>query len=144
VECGKGTYVRALARDIAAELGTLGHVAELRRTRVGPFGENQAIALDNLVAFGHSAPAFEYLLPIETVLDDIPALALTGEQAALLRQGGAVAVLGTGGPGPREGEADSAAAISDGTVVCAKQGTRPVALARYDAGLLRPVRVLNL
>jgi tRNA pseudouridine55 synthase len=144
VDCGKGTYVRALARDIAAALGTLGFIAALRRTRVGPFGENQAIALDNLVAFGHSAPAFEYLLPIETVLDDIPALALTGEQAALLRQGGAVAVLGTGGPVPREGDADKAVAISDGTVVCAKQGTRLVALARYDAGILRPVRVLNL
>jgi tRNA pseudouridine55 synthase len=144
VDCGKGTYVRALARDIAAASGTLGHVTELRRTRVGPFMENQAIALDNLVAFGHSAPAFEYLLPIETVLDDIPALALTGEQAALLRQGGAVAVLGTGGPGPREGDAAKADAISDGTVVCAKQGSRLVALARYDAGILRPVRVLNL
>ena len=144
VDCGKGTYVRALARDIALALGTLGHVAALRRTRVGPFAENQAIGLDNLIALGHSAPAFEYLLPIITALDDIPALALTGEQADLLRQGRAVAVLGTGGTRPLEGDAEKPAALSDGTVVCAMQGTRPVALARFDAGVLHPVRVLNL
>ncbi len=144
VTCGKGTYVRALARDIALLLGTVGHVAALRRTRVGAFAENQAIALDNLVALGHSAAAFEYLLPVETALDDIPALALTGDQAALLRQGRAVAVLGTAGLLSRDGDAGSPAPLSDGTVVCAMDGTRPVAMARFDAGLLRPVRVLNL
>jgi tRNA pseudouridine55 synthase len=144
VSCGKGTYVRALARDIAAALGTVGHVAALRRTRVGPFDETQAIGLDNLMALGHSAPAFEYLLPIETVLDDIPALALTGDQAALLRQGCAVRLLGSGGVWPRDGEAGPPATLSDGSVVCAMEGTRLVALARIDAGALRPVRVLNL
>ncbi|MFM2129723.1 MAG: tRNA pseudouridine synthase, partial [Pseudomonadota bacterium] len=144
VDCGKGTYVRALARDIALALGGLGHVSALRRTRVGPFTESGAIALDNLVALGHSAAAFEHLLPVETALDDIPALALTGDQAALLRQGRAVAVLGTGGLMPRNGDAALAAAFSDGTVVCAKEGTKPVALARYSGGSLFPVRVLNL
>ena len=144
VTCGKGTYIRALARDLAEAVGTLGHVVALRRTRVGPFVENQAIALDKLIALGHSAPAFEYLLPIETALDDIPALALTGEQADLLRQGRAVAVPGTGATRPREGGADKAAAISDGTVVCAMEGSRLVALARFGAGVLHPVRVLNL
>lgn len=145
VDCGKGTYVRALARDLALALGTLGHVVALRRTRVGAFKENQAIALDKLISLGHSAAAFEHLLPIETALDDIPALALTGEQAALLRQGRAIAVLGTGGPyWPREGETGKPAAISDGTVVCAKLGPTPVALALFVAGQLRPVRVLNL
>ena len=144
VTCGKGTYVRALARDIALALGTVGHVAALRRTRVGAFSENRAIALDNLVALGHSAAAFEHLLPVETALDDIPALALTGDQAALLRQGRAIAVLGTAGLVSRDGDAGSPAPLSDGTVLCAMEGTRPVALARIDAGLLRPVRVLNL
>lgn len=144
VTCGKGTYVRALARDIAVALGSVGHVAALRRTRVGPFDETQAIGLDNLMALGHSAPAFEYLLPIETVLDDIPALALTGDQAALIRQGCAVQLLGTGGVWPRDGEAGPPATLSDGSVVCAMEGSRLVALARIDAGALRPVRVLNL
>jgi tRNA pseudouridine55 synthase len=144
VTCGKGTYVRALARDIAVALGSVGHVAALRRTRVGPFDETQAIGLDNLMALGHSAPAFEYLLPIETVLDDIPALALTGDQAALIRQGCAVQLLGTGGVWPRDGEAGPPATLSDGSVVCAMEGSRLVALARIDAGALCPVRVLNL
>lgn len=144
VVCGKGTYVRALARDIAEALGARGYVAALRRTRVGPFSENQAIPLDKLAAFGHSAPAFEHLLPIETALDDIPALALTGDQAALIRQGQAVKVPGTGGAWPRNDMAGAPAALSDGAVVCAMDGKRPVALARYVAGEVRPVRVLNL
>ncbi len=144
VACGKGTYVRALARDIAAALGTVGHVAALRRTRVGPFSETRAIPLDKLAGFGHSAAALEHLLPLETALDDIPALALTADQAALIRRGQAVEVPGTGGVRPRIGAADTPAALSDGTVVCAMDGTRPVALARYVGGEIRPVRVLNL
>ena len=135
VECGKGFYVRALGRDLAAALGTLGYVLELRRTRVGPFREADAIPLDNLVAMGHSAPAFEHIYPVETVLDDIPALAVTGQEAAAIRQGRSVKVLRTGGPGPREESAGAQPSeLSDGTVVCAMEGTTLVALARYHAG----------
>jgi tRNA pseudouridine55 synthase len=144
VTCAKGTYIRALGRDLAVALGTVGHVAALRRTQVGPFCESHAIGLDKLDALGHSAPAFEPLLPIETVLDDIPALALSGDEAALIRQGRAVRVLSAGGNCPREGHADISAELSDGTVVCAMEGTRLVALARYVAGEIHPVRVLNL
>ena len=74
VECGSGTYMRSLARDLARELGTLGHVSALRRLRVGPFAESQAIALDKLKALGHIPPP---IAPVETVLDDIPACAIT-------------------------------------------------------------------
>jgi tRNA pseudouridine55 synthase len=145
VDCGKGLYVRALARDLAVALGTLGYVSELRRTRVGPFCEEDAIPLDNLVAMGHSAPAFEHIYPVETVLDDIPALAVTGQEAAAIRQGRPVKVLCTGGPGPREESAGAPPSeLSDGTVVCAMEGTTLVALARYHAGEIRPVRVLNM
>ncbi|MFT5539705.1 MAG: tRNA pseudouridine55 synthase [Alphaproteobacteria bacterium] len=144
VVCAKGTYIRALGRDLAEALGTVGYVLALRRTQVGPFCEIHAIGLDKLDALGHSARAFEPLLPIETVLDDIPALALSGDEAALIRQGRAVKVLGTGGSRPREGNADVSAELSDGTVVCAMDGTRLVALARYVAGEIHPVRVLNL
>ncbi|MEE8083956.1 MAG: tRNA pseudouridine(55) synthase TruB [Alphaproteobacteria bacterium] len=145
VDCGKGCYVRALARDLAAALGTLGYVSQLRRTRVGPFREEDAIPLDNLVALGHSARAFEHLYPVETVLDDIPALAVTGQEAAAIRQGRSVKVLRTGGPGPREGSAGTPSSeLSDGMVVCAMEGTTLVALARYHAGEIRPVRVLNM
>lgn len=127
VDCGKGTYVRALARDIALALGTLGHVAALRRTRVGPFAENQAIGLDNLIALGHSAPAFEYLLPIITALDDIPALALDGDAAAKLRHGQSI---------------DVSTGLRDG-IVFATSDNGPVAMARAIGGTLKPLRVFN-
>jgi len=84
---GKGTYVRALARDLGAALGTFAHIAELRRLSVGRFGVNQAIALDSIAERGHIATDCGFLLPIETGLDDIPALPLTPDQAGLLRQG---------------------------------------------------------
>ena len=67
--------------------------ASLRRIAVGPFREEQAISLERFLAFGHSAAAFEALLPIETVLDDIPALALTGPEADRLRRGQAIPLI---------------------------------------------------
>ncbi|HVI88030.1 MAG TPA: tRNA pseudouridine(55) synthase TruB, partial [Dongiaceae bacterium] len=85
VRCGKGTYMRSLARDIAQHLGSVGHVSALRRLSVGGFTEKQAISLENLKALGHSPAAFEHLLPVETALDDIPALALTNTEASRLR-----------------------------------------------------------
>src|SRR4029078_5999898 len=84
---GEGTYIRSLARDLAAALGTSGHIVELRRLSVGRFGEAQAISLETAVALGHSLAASEHLLPLETALDDIPALALTAAEAARLRHG---------------------------------------------------------
>jgi tRNA pseudouridine55 synthase len=143
--CGKGVYIRALGRDLAVALGTVGTLTKLRRTQVGPFFEGDAIPLDNLITMGHSAPAFEYLHPVETVLDDIPALAVTGKQAADIRHGRPVRVLRTGGPGPQgAGQSAESSELSDGTVVCAMEGNKLVALARYCSGEIRPVRVLNI
>lgn len=127
VECGKGTYVRALARDLAAALGTLAYVAELRRTRAGPFREDQAISLEKLAALGHSARPETYLLPVEAALADIPALALTGSQAERLRHGVAVSV----------------SSLHDGTV-CVTTAGRLVALAEVTGCKVRPVRVFDL
>src|SRR5260221_9734214 len=76
--CGKGAYVRAWVRDLARELGTVGHVCALRRTAVGPFEAADAIPLEKLKAFMHIPAAFEHLRPISTALDGIPALAVTG------------------------------------------------------------------
>ncbi|HAT36676.1 MAG TPA: tRNA pseudouridine(55) synthase TruB, partial [Rhodospirillaceae bacterium] len=73
VVSGPGAYMRALARDLAVALGTVGHLIKLRRTRVGPFSLSDAISLDELDGFGHIAAVLECLLPIETALDDIPA-----------------------------------------------------------------------
>ena len=129
---GSGTYIRSLARDLALALGTLGHIAELRRLSVGRFTEAQAISLDCAVALGHSLAASEHLLPIETALDDIPALALSAAEAARLRHGQRVT--------PREACLDG---IDEGTVVGAQHDRRLVALARVEHGALRPVRVIN-
>ena len=83
----KGTYIRSLARDIAHALGTVGHVTMLRRIKAGPFGLDHAISLDKLAELGHARALEDELLPLRAGLDDIPALALTPDQAGLLRQG---------------------------------------------------------
>ncbi|HCS22993.1 MAG TPA: tRNA pseudouridine(55) synthase TruB, partial [Rhodospirillaceae bacterium] len=77
MECSKGTYVRAVARDMGQLLGCYGHVTALRRLAVGGFTEENAISLDVFEKMVQSAPADQVLLPVETVLDDIPALAMT-------------------------------------------------------------------
>lgn len=132
---GKGAYMRALARDIAARLGACGHLEALRRTAVGPFTEETAISLASLDEFGHS-PALP-LLPIETALDGIPALALTDREALRLRCGQAVPVL-------RTADRERLAAAGDDAIVLAQGSTGPIALVRVDGLQVRPVRVLNL
>lgn len=134
VDCGKGTYIRSLGRDLALRLGTVGHVDALRRLQVGPFTAESAIPLDSAEAFGHSPAPQERLLPILTPLDDIPAVALVGAEAELVRSGQAI-------PGNRPGLAGR---FREGDVVCVTTGSRPVAIARFDNGQLRPVRVFNL
>ena len=133
---GEGTYIRSLARDLAAALGTLAHVVELRRLAVGRFTETQAISLDSALALGHSLAASGHLLPIETVLDDIPALALTATEAARLRQGQRVTPQD-------ERERERLARIDDGVIVGARLDRLLVALARNEDGHLRPVRIIN-
>ncbi len=83
----KGTYIRSLARDIARALGTVGHVTMLRRTKAGPFTLDNAISLDFLFEKSKAHALEDITLPLRTALDDIPALALTPEQAGALRQG---------------------------------------------------------
>jgi tRNA pseudouridine55 synthase len=134
---GRGTYVRALARDLGAALGTLAHVTDLCRHQVGRFRLEQAISLDKLATLGHSAAASEYLLPVETVLDDIPALALTEEEAQALRYGQAVTLL-------RPSDRACIDQIGDGATLCAMSGGKLVALVEVQSGGLRPVRVMNL
>ncbi len=137
VDCGKGTYVRSLARDLARNLGTFGHVSALRRLSVGPFHEEDAISLESLEALGHSPAALELLLPVETALDDIPALALSETEAARLRSGQSVSLMA-------RSRSDQVRALNSGSIVFARTSDTPVALARYEAGEIHPVRVLNL
>ncbi len=134
-ECGKGTYVRSLARDLGRALGTLGHVAALRRTRVGAFGEEEAVTLAELEAAKENAPQGDALMarlkPVETALRDIPALALSGSDAARLRQGQPVLLRGRDAP------------ILEGTVYATSRGML-VAVGEMQEGELRPKRIFNL
>jgi len=137
VRSGKGAYMRSLARDIARAVGGTGHVAALRRLSVGPFREKDAISLDELESIRLIAAREEKLLPVETALDDIPALVVTDMEAARLRNGGAVSLL-------RKVDLQRIAGFGDGDTALAKTRSKPVALVRYCAGEVRPVRVLNL
>jgi tRNA pseudouridine55 synthase len=135
-ECGKGAYVRGLARDMGRALGCFGHVAALRRTSVGPFGEPAMISLEALEALWHRAAAGEASLadalePVETALDDIPALAVSRADAARLQRGQAVLLRGRDAP------------ILRGTVYVTTAG-RLIALAEVDRGEIVPRRVFNL
>jgi tRNA pseudouridine55 synthase len=133
---GEGTYIRSLARDLAEALGTFGHITVLRRLSVGRFTEVQAISLDLAASLGHSLRASGHLLPIEAALDDIPALALTADEAARLRHGQQIDLYGSGG-GARLDRLD------DGTIVGARHDQLLVGLARIENGRLRPVRMIN-
>jgi tRNA pseudouridine55 synthase len=138
IECGKGTYVRALVRDIADALGACGHVSELRRTRVGRFTEHSAVTLELLEDLGHKARCLEALLPVETALDDIPVLAVTDEDAFRLKQGRSIVLV------PRQVEAVKAGLKPGSRTVSAMAGGSMVALCEMRAGRLEPSRVFHL
>lgn len=144
---GKGTYMRALARDFGAFLGVPAHLTAIRRMAVGPFTLDDAVTLEHLEALAGEANAESVLLPVATPLDDIPAVALTEAEAHRMRCGQTVTLLRRSdwerlqkvsrpaGPDDVEG-ADP--------IVLAVLGGTPVALARVDGAELHPVRVLNL
>ncbi|HVV62908.1 MAG TPA: tRNA pseudouridine(55) synthase TruB [Pseudolabrys sp.] len=135
-ECGKGTYVRSLARDIGRALGCGGHVCALRRCAVGSFSEETMIPLAELEALCHRAASGEASLadafmPVATALDDIPALAVSGPDAARLQRGQAVLLRGRDAP------------IFSGPVYVTASG-HLIALAEVDRGEIVPKRVFNL
>jgi tRNA pseudouridine55 synthase len=124
----KGTYIRSLARDIAYAVGTVGHVAMLRRTRAGPFNLESAISLDKLNAFGQGAAQEDIILPIEAGLVDIPALNLSPEQARAIQQGRVLTGI----------------AMKDGLHWARGADLRPIALVENVDGILKTVRGFNL
>lgn len=135
--CGKGTYIRSLARDLAQHLGTVGHIATLRRTACGPFDEKDAISLEKLEDMGHSPADFDEMLPVGTALDGIPALALTEDEARRLALGQALALL----PVAKRNQLNG---VVPGDLVQARSGDRLVAVAELVDGTIRPVRVFNM
>ena len=123
----KGTYIRSLARDIAAALETVGHVSMLKRTRAGPFGLETAISLDKLADLAKARTLDGAVLPLVAGLDDIPALPVTPEQALLLHHG--QRLVGT---------------PAEPGLHLAMDGETPVALVEVSAGDVRVVRGFNL
>ena len=87
MECSSGTYVRSFARDLGKMLNTFAHVSELRRIKIGKFGENNIILLDNLAELVHIGDHFEMIHSIQDVLDDIPAVQLNRDLSKKFRNG---------------------------------------------------------
>ena len=142
LSCGKGTYVRALGRDLAAALGTVGHLCQLRRTRVGPFGADEAhglsdFSLEDGDESAHKAARERSLLPLQASLDGIPAIALSDMEAMRLRNGQAVSLL-------RKLDLERVRNIDQGSTALATCADRALALVRFEKGELHPVRVFNL
>ncbi len=128
-ECGKGTYVRAIARDIGRALGSLGHVCELRRTRVGSFDEREAVRFAELVRRDGDLAAT--LLPVESGLAAVPTLQVSRADADRLALGQSVLLRGRDAP------------LLAGMVSVSTQGSL-VALAEIEQGALKPRRIFNL
>lgn len=146
--CGKGTYIRSLARDIALALGTVGHVIDLRRLRVGPFDEarSQPLAsflldepekpLEPAADISHNPARKAVLYPLQTALDGIPAVNVTEAETQRLRQGQPVSLL-------RKVDFDRVRTIEPGTVLLAVQKDQAIALVQFEKALLKPTRVFN-
>ena len=127
--CGKGGYVRAIARDLGASLGCLGHVAWLRRVWSGPFDAQDGISLDTLDALAKTDALLAYLRPLEQGLHDLPELPATPEGAARLRNGNPGMVISS--------------TVGYGDEAWASYLGRAVAVGIYKAGELHPSRVFN-
>jgi tRNA pseudouridine55 synthase len=129
-ECGKGTYVRALARDMGRVLGCFGHVSALRRTGVGPFREQDGVSLDRLQAADATTLA-GLLQPVAAGVQGLPTFSVSRADAARLARGQAVLLRGRDAP------------IVEGSVAIFTQGDL-IALAEAAEGELRPRRIFNL
>lgn len=128
--CGKGGYVRSIARDLGAALGCHGHVAWLRREWSGPFNAGEGLTLEALEAIAGTPELEARLLPLEVALADLPELPLSDEGAVRLRNGNPGQVL-------------SSRAQPGETAWASYQG-QPVAIGVYVGGALHPSRVFNL
>ena len=127
--CGKGGYVRSIARDLGQMLGCLGHVLWLRRLWSGPFHADKGLGLDDIDRMARSEELDAHLLPLELGLADLPELPATAEGAARLRNGNPGMVL--------------ASAAQYGDAAWASWQGRAVAVGTYRAGELHPLRVFN-
>ncbi len=135
VTCGKGTYVRSLARDMGRKLGCFGHVSALRRVSVGPFAEADMISLERLEEMSHKPLGNDAkngaLRPLTTALDGIPALAISDAEAQRLKQGQPILLRGANAP-----------IACDAVLVT--WGSKPLGICCIEQGSLKPKRLFNL
>lgn len=135
--CGKGTYIRALARDMGRDLGCFGYIKTLRRESVGPFTVNSAISLAKFKEMDHSAA----LLPVETALDDIPALAVTGQEATKLRNGQMLSFISRPDV---ERLSQAGIDIEETGIALAISNGKPLALIDVQGVRIKPQRIFNV
>ncbi|MFL4469689.1 tRNA pseudouridine(55) synthase TruB [Tateyamaria armeniaca] len=128
--CGKGGYVRSIARDLGAALGCFGHVRELRRIWSGPFDADEGVSMEQVEALAHTPDLDAHLRPVAEGLVDLPELKATTEGATRMRNGNPGMVL--------------ASDVEYGDEAWASLDGVPVAVGRYKAGELHPSRVFNL
>jgi len=118
VTCGPGVYVRSLGRDMAQILDTVGYISRLRRIEVGKFHQKDAISLENLRELRHKSELYRAILPLGAVLDDIPAVSITVEESAMVRQGQRIPVE------RREGHSSLVVLKLTGQVIAIAQGSQ--------------------
>ncbi|MEL7013686.1 MAG: tRNA pseudouridine(55) synthase TruB [Pseudomonadota bacterium] len=128
--CGKGGYVRSIARDLGEALGCHGHVAWLRRTWSGPFRAEDGLSMDQIDAMAHGPELDDHVLPLELGLEDLPQVRCSQEAAARLRNGNSAPVV--------------AQDIAFGSECWASCDGQPVAIGQFRAGSMDPTRVFNL
>ena len=128
--CGKGGYVRSIARDLGAALGCLGHVLWLRREWSGPFEASDGLSMDEIDRLARTPELDARILPLEVGLADLPELRATAEGAARLRNGNPGMVI--------------ASDVDYGDEAWTSYQGKPLAVGVYKAGELHPTRVFNL
>jgi tRNA pseudouridine55 synthase len=142
--CGKGTYVRSLARDIARKMGTYGYVSTLIREAVGPFSLETAISLDIAAQNDDNSALESAVLPVETVLDDIPVLSVNDQEAVRLKNGQKLTFIAR----PQmQRLLDAGLQVGQGTepgIAIAMYQGKPLAILEVAGVEAQPVRVFNL
>lgn len=128
--CGKGGYVRSIARDLGAALGCLGHVTWLRRTWSGPFDVEEGVSIERIEELAHDPALDDLLLPLELGLDELPQVQVVAGGAARLRNGNPGSVIAPAG-------------VGYGDTVWASDHGQAVAVGVFRGGELHPNRVFN-
>ena len=126
--CSSGTYIRSIGRDIAIKLNSLGYISFLRRTRISKISEKKIISLDNLIELVHIGNHFKMVQPIESVLDDIPAVYLNKEDTKKFRNGQMLNIF------------ESSSKVSKLLVL----DNEVVGIGKVEEGTLVPIRMFNI